>query len=277
MPQDTDPSMSKAMAEAGPLGSGFHVAIIMDGNGRWAKARHQLRSFGHHAGVNALRRTITAAPQLGISHLTVYAFSTENWRRPVDEVSDLMGLLKTFIKSDLDKLIREGVRVRIIGQKEGLPKDIIACVEEAESKTQFNTTFNLQVALNYGAQADLLEAFKSCAQDALKGEVRPETLQLSDISKRLSTRDLPPLDLLIRTSGEYRISNFLLFEAAYAEFVFQDILWPDYGQEALAEALEIYHKRDRRFGGLTQPCATPKPAKLVTHKAQNLPSKVKGV
>jgi undecaprenyl diphosphate synthase len=234
-------------------GAGLHVAIIMDGNGRWAKSRNQIRTFGHHAGVNALRRTIKSAPGLGISHLTVYAFSTENWRRPVDEVSDLMGLLRAFIRADLDRMHKEGVRVRIIGQVEGLPKDIINLVRDAEIRTQNNKGLGLQVALNYGAQADILQAAKAFAQKVAAGEAKPQDLTPESFAEGMTTRGLPPLDLLIRTSGEHRLSNFLLWEAAYAEFVFQDILWPDYDVNALQAALDIYRSRDRRFGGLSVP------------------------
>ncbi|UDF02330.1 polyprenyl diphosphate synthase [Asticcacaulis sp. AND118] len=228
----------------------LHVAIIMDGNGRWAKARRQIRTFGHKAGVDALRKTISAAPGLGVTHMTVFAFSTENWRRPATEVSDLMGLLKAFIRSDLDRLAREGVCVRIIGHVEGLPKDIRECVEEAHTRTKGNTRFYLQVALNYGAQADILEAAKTFASQVKLGEARLDDLTPERFGGLLSTNGLPPLDLLIRTSGEHRLSNFLLWEAAYAEFVFQDVLWPDYDGAALGAALDEFRRRERRFGAV---------------------------
>ena len=236
-------------AGAGPSAA-LHVAIIMDGNGRWAKSRSQIRSMGHRAGVNALKRTITAAVDLGVTHLTVFAFSTENWRRPQAEVSDLMGLLKAFIKSDLERLRREGVCVRIIGQEAGLPGDILDCVQEAHEKTRDNSRFYLQVALNYGAQADIVSAAQEIARRIGEGTLRPDEVTPDSFGGFLSTRDLPPLDLLIRTSGEHRLSNFLLWEAAYAEFVFQDILWPDYGHEALKAALDTFAGRDRRFGAV---------------------------
>ncbi len=228
----------------------LHVAIIMDGNGRWASSRGQIRTLGHKAGVDALRRTITAAVDLGVTHLTVFAFSTENWRRPETEVSDLMGLLRAFIKSDLERLRREGVCVRILGQEAGLPKDIVAMVAEAHEKTKDNSRFFLQVALNYGARADIVEAVKTTAQRVRDGVITADDITEDSFADGLSTRDLPPLDLLIRTSGEHRLSNFLLWEAAYAEFVFQDILWPDYGHEPLKAALETFFKRDRRYGAL---------------------------
>ncbi len=235
-----DPSAAKPC----PL----HVAIIMDGNGRWAKERGQIRTMGHKAGVEALRRTISAAVDQGITHMTVFAFSTENWRRPVAEVNDLMGLLRLFIKADLERLRKDGVRVRIVGQEAGLPTDIVAMIEDAEAKTRDNTRFYLQVALNYGAQADIVEAAKAIARQAMAGTLDPDAVTTESFGGFLSTQGLPPLDLLIRTSGEHRLSNFLLWEAAYAEFVFQDILWPDYGGEALKEALDIFRRRDRRFG-----------------------------
>ncbi len=228
----------------------FHVAIIMDGNGRWAKGRGQIRTMGHRAGVNALKRTITAAVDLGITHLTVFAFSTENWRRPETEVSELMGLLRAFIKSDLERLRKEGVCVRIVGQEAGLPNDIVDSVNEAHEKTKNNSRFFLQVALNYGAQADIVEAVKTIAHQAKSGQLDPDAITPETFGGYLSTCGLPPLDMLIRTSGEHRLSNFLLWEAAYAEFVFQDILWPDYGHDALKAALDIYAGRDRRFGAI---------------------------
>ncbi len=228
----------------------LHVAIIMDGNGRWAKKRNQPRTFGHHAGVEALKRTVRAAPDLGITCLTVYAFSTENWRRPASEVSELMGLLKLYVKQDLDRLEKDGVRVKIIGSRRGLPADVAEIVDLAERRTAHNQRFLLQVAFNYGAQTDILEACQAFAGAVQRGEVDAASLTTDAFSHYLSTRESPPLDLLIRTSGEKRISNFLLWEAAYAEFVFQDVMWPDYGEGPLREALADYAGRDRRYGGV---------------------------
>jgi undecaprenyl diphosphate synthase len=242
----TDKASSLQKVDTKPL----HIAIIMDGNGRWAKARHKMRTFGHKAGVEALRRTIAAANDLGVSHMTVFAFSTENWRRPAAEVSDLMGLLKAFIQSDLNRLASEGVCVRIIGQESGLPKDILDCVKEAQDRTQNNSRFYLQVALNYGSQLDIVEAAKAFATKVSSGECKTEDLTIETFGRLLSTHGLPELDLVIRTSGEHRLSNFLLWEAAYAEFVFQDILWPDYDGAALKAALDIYFQRERRFGAI---------------------------
>ena len=241
-------SQTETMSQGATAPCPLHVAIIMDGNGRWAKERGQIRTMGHKAGVEALRRTIAAAVDLGVTHMTVFAFSTENWRRPAAEVNDLMGLLRLFIKADLERLRKDGVRVRIVGQDAGLPADIIGMIDDAEARTQSNTRFNLQVALNYGAQADIVEAARTMARKAQAGELSVDEITADTFGGYLSTAGLPPLDLLIRTSGEHRLSNFLLWEAAYAEFVFQDILWPDYGREALEQALDIFRRRDRRFG-----------------------------
>ena len=230
-------------------GDGLHVAIIMDGNGRWAKARGLPRSFGHRAGVQALKRTVEAAPSLGIERLTVFGFSTENWRRPASEVSELMALLKSYVNSDLDRLAREGVHVRILGRRSGLSPDILEVIERAEGRTAANDRFRLQVAFNYGGRADILDAARRFAEEVKAGRAAPEDLTEESFSRLLSTGEHPPPDLIVRTSGEQRLSNFLLWEAAYAEFVFQDVLWPDYGATELKAAVEEFHRRDRRYGG----------------------------
>jgi undecaprenyl diphosphate synthase len=221
----------------------------MDGNGRWAKARGLPRSFGHKAGVQALKRTVEAAPTLGIGLLTVFGFSTENWRRPAHEVSELMALLKTYVNSDLDRLAREGVRIRVLGRRTGLALDILEVIDRAERRTAGNDRFCLQVAFNYGGRADIVDAARGFAEDVRAGRARPEELNDETFAQRLSTALAPPPDLIIRTSGERRISNFLLWEAAYAEFVFQDVLWPDYGAAELKAAVEEYETRERRYGG----------------------------
>ncbi|HEX8232223.1 MAG TPA: polyprenyl diphosphate synthase [Caulobacteraceae bacterium] len=230
----------------------LHVAVIMDGNGRWAKARGLPRPFGHRQGVQALKRIVEAAPGLGVARLTVFGFSTENWRRPLGEVSELMGLLKAYVKSDLGRLEREGVRVRVLGRREGLAPDILQVIEETEARTARNTGFQLQVAFNYGGRADIADAARRIAREARDGLLDPSTLTEEAFGGYLSTAGLPPPDLVVRTSGERRISNFLLWEAAYAEFVFQDVLWPDYGPEHLKAAVDEFHSRERRFGG-TEP------------------------
>ncbi len=226
-----------------------HVAIIMDGNGRWAKRRGLPRTFGHRAGVNALQRTVEAAPGLGITCLTVFGFSTENWRRPVQEVSELMRLLKSYVQSDLDRLEREGVRVHVIGRRDDLSADVLDVIHRAESRTRHNDKFLLQVAFNYGGRTDIVAAARRSIRAVLNGEMTVEQLDEQRFDDFLSTADAPPPDLIIRTSGEQRLSNFLLWEAAYAELVFQDVLWPDYGLEPLSAAVAEYQARERRYGG----------------------------
>lgn len=228
---------------------GLHVAIIMDGNGRWAKERGLPRSFGHRAGVQALKRTVQAAPDLGIDRLTVFGFSTENWRRPAQEVSDLMNLLKTYVNSDLDRLAREGVNVRVIGRRTGLSSDILEVIERAEARTAHNDRFRLQVAFNYGGRADVVDAARAFAEEVAAGRASPEDLTEETFEERLSTAGSPPPDLIVRTSGERRLSNFLLWEAAYAEFVFQDVFWPDFGPDELKAAVDEFQQRKRRYGG----------------------------
>ena len=218
-----------------------HVAIIMDGNGRWAKQRHLPRAEGHRRGVEAVRRVAKAAQQLGLEALTLYAFSTENWRRSEDEISALMGLMKRFILSDLDEFKANNVRLRIIGDHHAFPKDVAELVDRAVAETAANTGVTFAVALNYGAQDEIARA---AAKAAANGAVTVEA-----IAARLDTADMPPLDLLIRTSGEQRLSNFLLWQAAYAELYFTDVLWPDFGPEHLQEALDAFGSRERRYGG----------------------------
>jgi undecaprenyl diphosphate synthase len=226
----------------------LHVAIIMDGNGRWAKARGLTRSLGHRSGVNALKRTVEAAPSLGIDRMTVFGFSTENWRRPADEVSELMALMKLYFETDLARLAREGVRVRIVGRREGLSRDVLAIIQRAESRTAHNDRFQLQVAFNYGGRADIADAARKLAEAARAGTLDPAAIDETVFQAALSTAGAP--DLIIRTSGELRLSNFLLWEAAYAELIFQNVLWPDYGPEHLAAAVEEFRKRERRYGGV---------------------------
>ncbi|MCJ2177016.1 polyprenyl diphosphate synthase [Novosphingobium album (ex Hu et al. 2023)] len=218
-----------------------HVAIIMDGNGRWAKKRHLPRALGHQRGVEAVRRVVRGAREMGLEALTLYAFSTENWRRPEEEVSDLMSLMKRFIVSDLDEFAEAGVRLKIIGDYKAFKADVVELVEKAMARTANNTGTTLAVALNYGSQDEIARA---ATKAAAKGPITPET-----ISAELDTADLPPLDLLIRTSGEVRLSNFLLWQAAYAEMLFTDVLWPDFTADHLRDALETFASRERRYGG----------------------------
>lgn len=231
--------------EAGPR----HVALIMDGNGRWAESRGLPRAMGHREGVQALKRTVQAASDFGIECLTVFGFSTENWRRPAEEVSDLMGLVRSYVASDLSRLEREGVRVRVLGRRTGLPADIAAIVERAERTTAHNSRFLLQVAFNYGGRADIVDAAQRYVDQLLAGHATGP-LDEAALGAGLSTAGGPPVDLIVRTSGEQRLSNFLLWEAAYAELIYQDVLWPDYGPEALGRAVDEFRGRDRRFGAI---------------------------
>lgn len=240
-----DASAPAADAPASPL----HVALVMDGNGRWAKGRGLPRTLGHRAGVEALRRTVSAAPGLGVRWLTVFGFSTENWSRPASEVRELMALPKRYFDSDLKRLEREGVRVRALGRRQGLPQDLVALLDEAERRTAGNDRFFLQIAFNYGGQADIADAARRLAEAVAAGRLDPADVDESVFAGALSTCGLPPPDLIVRPSGEQRLSNFLLWEAAYAELVFQDVLWPDYDGDRLAEAIDIFRARDRRFGG----------------------------
>lgn len=232
------------------MASPAHVAIIMDGNGRWAKARGLPRLAGHRAGVEALRRTVRAAPDLGISYLTVYAFSSENWSRPKSEVSDLMGLLKLFIRRDLAELHQNGVRVRIIGDKAGLQPDIRGLLEDAEALTAANDALTLVIAFNYGGRDEIVRAARRLAAAALRGEIAVEAIDADLFGGTLDTADIPDPDLVIRTSGELRLSNFLPWQAAYSELVFLPCYWPEFGRDHLAEAIRDFAGRERRFGGL---------------------------
>ncbi|MNE11558.1 Ditrans,polycis-undecaprenyl-diphosphate synthase [compost metagenome] len=240
--------MSAETVATAPERGPRHVALIMDGNGRWAERRGLPRVVGHREGVQALRRTIKAAPEFGVRCLTVFGFSTENWSRPADEVSDLMGLVRAFVGSDLKRLDAAGVKVRVLGRRKGLPADIAAIVDRAEAQTAHNDRFLLQVAFNYGGRADLVDAAQRLVDRVRAGQLTGEVSE-DDLGAGLSTAGAPPVDLIVRTSGEQRLSNFLLWEAAYAELVFQDILWPDYGAEALGEAIALYGDRERRYGG----------------------------
>jgi len=227
-----------------------HVAIIMDGNGRWAKKRRMPRQAGHVAGISALRRTVAAAHDFGIEYLTVYAFSTENWQRPPAEVSALMGLFRRFFHADMRKLQSENVRVRFIGRRAGLAPDIGKMIDEAERMTEANNGLNLTIAFSYGAREEIVGAARALARSAAAGLLIPDEITEASFSLHLQTSGFPDVDLVIRPGGEKRISNFLLWQAAYAEFVFVEALWPDFGHEQMATALSEYAVRDRRFGGI---------------------------
>lgn len=227
-----------------------HVAIVMDGNGRWAAQRGRPRAFGHRQGVEAVRRCVDAAGRLGITHLTLFGFSTENWRRPAEEIDALFDLLRRFVDADLGKLEREGVKVRIIGRRDNLSADLREIVERAEARTAHNEKCVLTIAFNYGSRDEIARAARRIAEAARDGELDPASIDSESFGVWLDTADMPDVDLVIRTSGEQRTSNFLLWQAAYAEYVFLDVLWPDFGRQELEAALEAYSSRDRRFGGV---------------------------
>ncbi len=225
-----------------------HVAIIMDGNGRWAAARGLPRVAGHRAGVQAVRRTIEAAARLGVEWLTLYAFSSENWRRPAGEVLDLTGLLRQFLRSEIAELKAEGIRLRFIGDRARFEQDIQIDLGAAERDTAHNTRLNLVIALSYGARAEIVAAARAAAQAAQDGRLDPAGLDEAGFARLLSTDGIPDPDLIIRTSGEQRLSNFLLWQSAYAELVFLDVLWPDFGPAQFEAALGEFARRERRFG-----------------------------
>jgi len=227
-----------------------HVAIIMDGNGRWAAARGLPRGEGHRRGVEALRKTVRAAGELGISYLTIFSFSAENWSRPASEIRDLMGLLRRFVRNDLAELHRNGIKVRVIGERGNLDPDIRRLLEEAETLTRDNDGLTLVVAFNYGARQEIARAAARIAAQVKAGLLDEAEVTADLIGHNLDAPDLPDPDLIIRTSGEQRLSNFLLWQAAYSELVFVPTYWPDFDQAALEGAIAEYHRRERRFGGL---------------------------
>jgi undecaprenyl diphosphate synthase len=226
-----------------------HVAIIMDGNGRWAAARHLPRIMGHRAGVAAVRETVRAAGRLGIRYLTLFGFSSENWKRPAAEVSDLMGLLRMYIRSDLEELHAAGVAIRIIGARERLDTDIISLIDSVQARTAGNPNLKLTIAFNYGGQDEILDAVRRIASEVQAGQLEPARIDREVFAAHLATAGIPDPDLVIRTSGEKRLSNFLLWQTAYSEFVFLDTLWPDFNELHLSDAIRQYRTRDRRFGG----------------------------
>jgi len=238
-------------AAKGGAGKGpRHVAIIMDGNGRWAQRRGLPRIAGHRKGIEAARTVVKSAEKLGIDVLTLYAFSSENWSRPASEISDLMDLLRRFIRKELDALAREELRIRVIGDYRAFESDVVGLIDDAIARTANNSKATLVVALNYGSQSELTSATRAIAAEVKSGALSIDDINRTTIESHLSTADLPPLDLLIRTSGEKRLSNFLLWQSAYAELLFTDTLWPDFGEEALRQAVEDFATRDRRYGGL---------------------------
>ncbi len=227
-----------------------HVAIIMDGNGRWAKARGMPRTAGHRRGVETVRATVRAAGELGIEYLTLFGFSTENWKRPLDEVNFLMGLLRQYLRAELETLAKEGARLRVVGDRDGLAADIVDMIKTAEERTRANARIHVSIALNYGGRADIVQAAQRLAAAVAQGKLAPEAIDEGMLEGYLLTRDLPELDMLIRTGGEQRISNFLLWQSAYTELVFTNALWPDFSKADLEHAIAEFRRRERRYGAV---------------------------
>jgi len=227
-----------------------HVAIIMDGNGRWAQSRGLPRAAGHRKGVEAVRRTVRAAIEIGLQYLTIFSFSSENWSRPAAEIDDLMGLMRHFIRRDLAELHKNGVRIGVIGERDRVDPELLEIIDDAVALTSGNTALNLLIAFNYGSRAEIAKAARRLAERAIEGAIRPEDITPEALGAALDTHGVPDPDLLIRTSGELRLSNFLLWQSAYTEFVFLDAYWPDFGRELLEQAIDEFRRRNRRFGGV---------------------------
>jgi undecaprenyl diphosphate synthase len=239
-----DPVISTSSTSTPPV----HVAIVMDGNGRWAKARGLPRVVGHRSGAEAVRQAVRSAVDLGVSYLTLFGFSSENWRRPAAEVDDLMGLLRLYLRGEVAELHQSGVRLRIIGDRTRLADDIVELIESAEALTRPNRALTLTVALSYGGRQDILQAARRIAEEAVAGRIDPAKLDEAVLSDHLWTAGIPDPDLVIRTSGERRLSNFLLWQSAYAEFVYLDTLWPDFAKADFEHAIREFHGRERRYG-----------------------------
>jgi undecaprenyl diphosphate synthase len=240
----TDPTSTAAVPRALPQ----HIAIIMDGNGRWAKARGLPRIAGHRSGAEAVRRTLTAAGELGIPYLTLFGFSSENWKRPSAEVQDLMVLLRHYLRGEIAELQRNGVRLKVIGQLARLAPDIVGMIAHAETLTRENSQITLTIALSYGGRAEIVAAVQAIAAEVARGSLAAEDVDEDCLARHLFTADIPDPDLLIRTSGEQRISNFLLWQCAYSELVFTKTLWPDFSRNDLEQAIDDYCGRERRYG-----------------------------
>ncbi len=225
-----------------------HVAIIMDGNGRWAQKRKLPRTAGHRQGAESVRRALRAAGDCGVKYLTLFGFSSENWSRPESEIEDLMGLLRVYLRSELAELHKNNIRLKVIGERDRLADDIVQMIEQAERTTENNTALTFILALSYGGRRDVTQAARALARDAAAGRLDPEAIDENSIAERLLTAGIPDPDLLIRTSGEKRISNFLIWQIAYTELVFLDVLWPDFDERCFAEAIEEFQRRERRYG-----------------------------
>jgi len=245
------PMAIDAQPESGSLSIPRHVGVIMDGNGRWAKARGLTRTEGHRAGVEAVRRLVDLAIRHGVHYLTIFSFSSENWSRPPEEIGFIFGLLRRFVASDLARLMEQNVRVRVIGSRDGLETGLARILDQVTEETAGNTGLELVIAFNYGARAEIVSAMRAIARKIASGALSPDEIGEETLSAHLYTDGIPDPDLIIRTSGEMRLSNFLLWQAAYAELVFLDSYWPDFGDEDFLAALRAYTDRERRFGGLT--------------------------
>ena len=244
-------STASLPANSDPTPGPNHVAIIMDGNGRWAKARGLPRVAGHRRGADAVRRVVRGAGELGIPILTLFAFSTENWTRPADEVSDLMGLLRHYLRNELEELHKNGARLKVIGNREGLASDIVRDISDAETMTRSNSRIDVNICINYGSRAEIVQATRNLARRVAAGDLSVDRIDEDLFERELLTAGVPDPDLLIRTSGEQRISNFMLWQCAYAELVFVDTLWPDFGKEHLEAAIAEFRRRERRYGGVS--------------------------
>ena len=229
-----------------------HVAVILDGNGRWAKKKHMPRTYGHMQGSKVVEDMLYVADDLGIQYFTVYAFSTENWKRSEEEVGTLMSILRKYLKDCVKKSMKNNVRCRVIGRREELSDDIVESINNLEEKTKNNTGLNFTIAINYGGRDEIVRAVPKIAQDVKEGKIAPEAIDEAMINANLDTKDIPDPDLLIRTSGEQRLSNYLPWQLAYTEFYFTDVFWPDFNREELIKACEKYNKRDRRYGGVKE-------------------------
>lgn len=244
--------MQPLTGHGGPSNAPNHVAIIMDGNGRWANARGLPRAAGHRQGAEAVRRTVAGAIELGISYLTLYGFSSENWKRPATEVEDLMGLLRRYLQGEIAELHKKGIRLRVIGERARLPADIVRLIDDAETRTAGMDRLDLVMAISYGGRQDILAAARRLAEQAAAGHLDAAEIDEARLSEALSTQGIPDPDLVIRTSGEKRISNFLLWQSAYSELVFVDKLWPDFGKDDLAASILEFQQRDRRYGAAAE-------------------------
>jgi undecaprenyl diphosphate synthase len=243
--------MEAARSPAAPPAPPLHVAIIMDGNGRWAQARGLPRTAGHRQGAEAVKRTVRGAGELGIKYLTLFGFSSENWKRPESEVSDLMGLMRHYLRTEVKELDRNGARLKVIGEREGLASDIVSLIDEAEKRTAANSRIFVNIAINYGSRAEIARAARLLAQAARDGKIDPVSIDEAALGRAMMTADIPDPDLLIRTSGEQRLSNFMLWQSAYAELMFVDTLWPDFGKAQLEAAIADFARRERRYGAVS--------------------------